>query len=76
MENKTYNLLAFIALIFLSIAFYACEEETSIGRDILPSGDLIDVRSTIIKDDISAFTYTDGPIQTSNGAVRDRKSVV
>ncbi len=69
MENKTYNLLAFIALIFLSIAFYACEEETSIGRDILPSGDLIDVRSTIIKDDISAFTYTDGPIQTSNGAV-------
>lgn len=68
-KNNTFNLHLFIAFIFLSIIFTACEEETSIGRDILPSGDLIDVRSTIIKDDISAFTFTDGPIQSNNGAV-------
>lgn len=69
MQNKTYNLQIFIAFIFLSIAFYACEEETSIGQDILPSGDLIDVRSTIIKDDISAFTFNEKRIQTNNGSV-------
>ncbi len=69
MVNKTYNLQIIIAFIFLSIAFYACEEETSIGRDILPSGDLIEVRSTIIKDDISAFTFNEKRIQTNSGSV-------
>jgi len=61
-RKKSYQIL-FVLLVFMA-AVTACNKESSIGVEILPSGDLINVKSIVIKDDVSAFTHNESLIRT------------
>ncbi len=63
-ERKVrYNIL--FILLFPLAALVGCNEQSSIGVEILPAGDLINVKSIIIKDDVSAFTHNEQLIRTN-----------
>ncbi len=55
-------------LIFVTLLFTGCNKESSIGVEVLPSGDLISIRSEVIKDDISAYTFSEDNIRTDEAA--------
>jgi hypothetical protein len=61
-----YNFLigGFFFILFIS----ACKEYSSIGLEVLPAGDLIEVRNTLIKEDISAFTRREDSISTDEAS--------
>ena len=63
---RKYGILTVI--VFVTVIFVACNKESNIGLEILPSGDLIDIRGKVIKDDISAYTYSESHIRTDNAA--------
>jgi hypothetical protein len=44
--------------------FASCNKESNLGFEILPSGDLITIRGKIIKDNITAFTFSETGIKT------------
>lgn len=46
------------------ISFWGCNNENSIGVGLLPDGDLINVRSKVVKDAISAYTFNENLIRT------------
>lgn len=52
-----------LAIITVSI-FTGCNDINDLGMDLLPSTDLIKVKSSIIKDDISSFTFQEDSIRT------------
>jgi hypothetical protein len=66
-ENKNRNQILLLLLFFVT-AIIGCKEQNSIGLEILPSGDLINVKSVIIKDDISAFTHNDDLLRTDEAS--------
>ncbi|MEZ5104262.1 MAG: DUF4270 domain-containing protein [Draconibacterium sp.] len=66
-ENKNRNQVVIFLLLFV-IALVGCKEQNSIGLEILPSGDLINVKSVIIKEDISAFTHKENLIRTDEAS--------
>jgi len=66
-QYKNRNLFI-VALIVLLAAFYGCEEYSSIGIEVLPTGDLLSVKNTLIKDDISSFTHTEDSIRTDEAS--------
>ena len=53
-----------IILLFLSVILISCDKESSIGLELLPSGDLITIGGEVIKDDISAYTFTEKNART------------
>lgn len=63
-----YNIRSLIVFFVLFLILSGCEKESSIGIDILPDGDLIDIRSKVIKEDISAFTFTENLIRTDESS--------
>jgi len=62
-KNRFIILLAIVAA-----AFTACEEYSSIGIEVLPGGDLISIHNRLIKDDISAYTFTDDSMRTDEAS--------
>src|SRR5690554_5537119 len=58
---KVRFLIPFVAAL---ATLAACNETSDLGMNLLPSSDLIDVKSIVEKENISAYTYTDGPIRT------------
>ena len=63
--------------VFVSVLFTACKKESSIGLELLPSGDLITIKSKAIKDDVSAYTFSENHIRTDErphsllGSIKD-----
>jgi hypothetical protein len=53
----------FSAIILLALG--ACNERNDLGIEILPGSDLVNIKNVVIKDDISAFTYTEDSVRTS-----------
>jgi len=49
------------------IAFTSCEEQSSIGVEVLPAGDLISVRSTTQKN-MRSFTFSEDSIRTDEAS--------
>ncbi len=61
---RIYNTAIISALFFVVVLFTACNKESSIGLELLPSGDLITIRGKVIKDDISAYTFLENNLRT------------
>jgi hypothetical protein len=56
-----------IAAIFIA-AFTACEEEhTDLGKNLLPSGDLVEVKDLVEKNSIFSYTYREDSLRTDEG---------
>lgn len=65
---RNYTCQIFAALFVLVFALSSCNEQSSLGVEILPDGDLINIRSTIIKEDISSFTHRENGIPTDEAS--------
>jgi hypothetical protein len=63
-SNYKVYFLAIITLVM--IALISCEEQSSIGVEVLPAGDLITVRSTV--QDINSFTHSEDSIRTDEAS--------
>jgi hypothetical protein len=63
--NKYHLITGIIALLVL---FVSCEENNDLGMDLLPTEDLIEVRSLIEKSSISSYTYREDSIQTDESS--------
>lgn len=57
-----YRLFALVVLLIAAIT--ACEEQTDLGMEVLPSTDLINVKSVVERNSISSFTYREDSVQT------------
>lgn len=63
-QNLLLKYRFFAPLIVVLTIFSACNDTSDLGMDLLPTTDLIDVRNLVEKDNITAYTYTEGPIPT------------
>jgi len=63
--NRYHLITGTIALLIL---FVSCEENNDLGMDLLPSEDLIEVRSLVEKSSISSYTYREDSIQTDESS--------
>jgi hypothetical protein len=61
-NNKRRILLA--VLVLATLVLTRCKKYDDLGMELLPSTDLITVKNTILKDDISAFTIREDSIRT------------
>lgn len=61
---KRHNLLVIIVCTVFTV--YGCNKINDLGVGLLPPGDLLDVRNTILKEDISAYTFLEDSVITSN----------
>ena len=61
---KHLNLL--IAIILMVFAISGCNKLNDLGVGLLPSGDLLGVKNTILKEDISAYTFWEDSVNTGN----------
>ncbi|MDR2911229.1 MAG: DUF4270 domain-containing protein [Bacteroidales bacterium] len=61
---KQHKLL--IVIILTVFTFSGCNKFNDLGVGLLPPGDLLDVRNTILKEDISAYTFLEDSVITSN----------
>ena len=66
--EKKYINRAVVFLLLLFSIIYGCKKDSTIGVEILPAGDLINVKSQIIKEDISAFTFNENLIRTDEAS--------
>ena len=64
-NNKNHQLLSIIMLML--IALTGCKEQSSIGVEILPAGDLLTVRSTS-QAEILSFTHSEDSIRTDEAS--------
>jgi len=67
-NNYKIQFITFIVL--LVIAFTSCEEQSSIGIEVLPAGDIISVRNTI--QETRSYTFSEDSIRTDEA----RKSLL
>lgn len=66
MRKPIHQMLRFgTGFLFLVLAFTACNDKNELGLELLPGEDLINVKSVVVKNDISAFTFTEDNIVTS-----------
>ncbi|MFV0589814.1 MAG: DUF4270 domain-containing protein [Draconibacterium sp.] len=66
MKEYIHQVLRFgTGLLTLVFAFTACNDKNDLGLELLPGEDLINVKSVVVKDDISAYTFTEDGITTS-----------
>lgn len=63
-QNLLLKYRFFAPLIVVLILLSACNDTSDLGMDLLPTTDLIDVRNLVEKDNITAYTYSEGPIGT------------
>lgn len=63
-NNYKIQFITFIVL--LVIAFTGCEEQSSIGIEVLPAGDLISVRNTI--QETRSYTFSEDSIRTDESS--------
>lgn len=67
-KNNIKHVLRLIAgSLLLVVIISACNEASDLGLEILPGEDLINVKHTVIKDDISAFTANEESLISSGG---------
>lgn len=66
-NNRKQTLGLLSGILLLTLAFAACDDTNELGIEILPGEDLITVNNVEIKDDISAFTYTEESLTSSGG---------
>lgn len=65
MKTDKKHIAQAVAFLFLLIVLvYGCKKDDTIGVEILPAGDLINVKSEVIKEDISAYTFNEDLIRT------------
>lgn len=57
----------FIFLVAIVFAFQGCNETNELGKELLPTTDILNVKNSLLKDKISTFTHKDGPIRTDEG---------
>ena len=62
-SNYKFKSQFVFALLLMVIALTSCEEQSSIGVEVLPDGDLITVRSTTQKN-MKSFTFSEDSIRT------------
>ncbi|HKI88767.1 MAG TPA: DUF4270 domain-containing protein [Draconibacterium sp.] len=60
LKNSIFTGLAALMALF----FYGCNKSNELGMELLPSSDLIKVKNTIIKDDISGYTFREDSVRT------------
>jgi hypothetical protein len=64
-KQKIKLKIRFFALIAALLTILnACNDTSDLGMDLLPSTDLIEVKNLVEKDKFSAYTFTEGPLQT------------
>jgi len=63
-KNIKYNYGFLIGLAIIILTITSCEKENNLGIEVLPKEDLITVKSVILKDDISSFTFNEDLIET------------
>jgi hypothetical protein len=65
-KNRITQILQVAAGLFLILSVItACNDRNDLGLEILPGSDLINVKNVVVKDDISAFTFSEEGIVTS-----------
>jgi len=57
-----YRIFALVVLLMAAIT--ACEENSDLGMDVLPSTDLINVKNLVERNSISSFTFREDSLQT------------
>ena len=72
MKRGIIDICKYIIGVFLIAGFWGCNETNNLGMELLPSTDLITVKSTVIKDEISSFTHHEDSVKTDEG----RKSLL
>ncbi len=58
-------------LIIISLAVFVlnnCKKDTEIGMELLPATDLVNVKSSILKSSIRAYTYNEDSVRTDEAA--------
>lgn len=53
-----------ISIVFTIIFFYSCNEPNDLGMSLLPSNDLIEIKSLVETESISSYTYTEDSVRT------------
>jgi hypothetical protein len=66
-SNYKYKNQFLTAFILIVIALTSCKEQSSIGVEVLPAGDLISVRSTA-HENILSFTFSEDSIRTDEAS--------
>lgn len=66
--NNKYLITVLTLVVTGSTVFWSCKDFSDLGMELLPSTDLINVSSKVIKDDISAFTHTEDSVQTDEAS--------
>ena len=54
----------FIPFLAVVTILTACNDTSDLGMELLPTTDLIDVKNLVEKENIEAYTFTEGPVQT------------
>ena len=66
-SNYKYKSQFITALVFMVMALSSCEEQSSIGVEVLPAGDLLSVRSVVQKN-MKSFTFSEDSIRTDEAS--------
>ena len=66
--NNKYLITVLMLVVTGSAIFWGCKDFSDLGMELLPSTDLINVRSKVIKDDVSAFTHAEDSVQTDEAS--------
>lgn len=69
MKNKiklNYHTLLLAFLVWMIVQ--GCNDTSDLGMELLPTTDLINVKSLAIRDDISAYTHVEDSVKTDEGA--------
>jgi hypothetical protein len=64
--KNNYKLYFLAVIILVMTTLVSCEEQSSIGVEVLPAGDLISVRSTV--KEIKSFTHSEDSIRTDEAS--------
>jgi len=68
-RNTKYNYQFLIGAVLIVFAITSCDKENNLGIEVLPKEDLITVKSVVIKDDISAFTFNEDLVNTDESSI-------
>jgi hypothetical protein len=67
-NNKLRFPILTVLTVLLALIFSGCNKTNELGMELLPSSDLIQVKNTVIKDDISAYTFREDSVRTDESA--------
>lgn len=63
-----YNYRFIIGVLLVMFISTACENENNLGVEVLPKEDLISVKSVILTDDISSYTFNEKLVKTDESS--------